>query len=245
MDRRYLQYQISQFVDLFILKLVPVFENIDAEAEEYGNKFFNNSYGYSNPESIDPGKHADKAMEHAIKHWEFLKHGRYVLIASWHVALYEAFEQQLRSYLYRELSHNYNLTIINVSSKFDELKKILFLYQIDIDSLKGLKQIDQLRLLCNVIKHGEGTSAENLRKKRPDIIKTQGDIELLKLYDSSLLNEVLEISDRTLIEFGNAIKDFWHSFPERSFCKEPNKLLNILNKNTKNDITRHCSRQLI
>jgi len=231
--KNYLQDQISQFVDLFILKLKPVFKDIDKEAEEHGNGFFNNALGHSHPEAIDPSDLAEEAMDRTFKHWEFLNHGRYVLIASWHVALYEAFEQQFRSYLYRELSHDFNLTINHVFSKFDDLKKILILYQIDLASLKGLKQIDHLRLLCNVIKHGEGSSANDLRKKRPDLIKTHDDIELLHLYESSLLDEVLEISEKTLVEFGNAIKDFWDSFPEGSFCKERNKLLNLLNKNCK------------
>ena len=233
MNKKYLKDQISQFVDLFILKLNPVFENIDEEAEEHGNEFFNNACGHGDPETIDPGDFAEEAMDRAYKHWEFLNHGKYVLLASWHVALYEAFEQQLRSYLYRELSHDFDLSINHVFSKFNDMKKILFLYQIDLASLKGLKQIDHLRLLCNVIKHGEGASTNDLRKKRPDLIKTHGDIELLDLYDSSLLEEVLEISEKTLVEFGNAIKDFWGSFPERSFCKERNKLLNLINKNCK------------
>lgn len=88
-------------------------------------------------------------------------------------------------------------------------------------------------MLCKVIKHGEGTSADSLRKKRPDLIKTQGDIELLDLYESSLLDKVLEISDKTLIEFGNSIKEFWGSFHERNFCKEPSQLLRILNRKVK------------
>jgi hypothetical protein len=231
--QKYLQDQISQFVDLFILKLKPVFENIDKEAEEHGNNFFNKVLGHSHSDAIDPSDLAEEAMDRSFKHWEFLNHGRYVLIASWHVALYEAFEQQLRSYLFRELSHDFDLNINHVFSKFDDLKKIFILYQIDLASLNGLKQIDHLRLLCNVIKHGEGTSANNLRKKRPDLIKTHDDIEYLNLYESSLLYEVLEISEKTLAEFGNAIKDFWDSFPERSFCKDRNKLLSLLNKNCK------------
>ena len=231
--KNYLQDQISQFVDLFILKLKPVFKDIDKEAEEHGNGFFNNALGHSHPEAIDPSDLAEEAMDRSFKHWEFLNHGRYVLIASWHVALYEAFEQQLRSYLYRELSHDFNLTINHVFSKFDDLKKILILYQIDLASLKGLKHIDHLRLLCNVIKHGQGASANDLRKKRPNLIKTHDDIELLDLYESSLFDEVLEISEKTLVEFGNAIKAFWDSFPERSFCKEHAKLLKLLSKNRK------------
>ena len=231
MNKKYLKNQISQFVDLFILKLNPVFENIDKEAEEHGNEFFNNACGHGDPESIDPGDFAEEAMDRAFKHWEFLNHGKYVLLASWHVALYEAFEQQLRSYLYKELSHDFNLSINHVFSKFNDMKKVLFLYQINLASLNGLKQIDELRLLCNVIKHGEGASANDLRKKRPELIKMVNDIELLDLYNSSLLEGVLEISDKTLAEFGNAINDFWESFPERSFCKERNKLVDLLNKN--------------
>lgn len=231
MNKKYLKDQISQFVDLFILKLNPIFENIDEEAEKHGNEFFNHACGHGDPETIDPGDFADEAMDRAFKHWEFLNHGKYVLLASWHVALYEAFEQQLRSYLYKELSHDFNLSINHVFSKFNDMKKILLLYKINLASINGLKQIDELRLLCNVIKHGEGASANELRKKRPELIKMVNDIELLDLYNSSLLEEVLEISDKTLAEFGNAINDFWDSIPERSFCKERDKLLDLINKN--------------
>lgn len=113
---------------MLILKLNPVFEKIGEESEERGNQFFNNACGHGDPELIDPAGYIDEAMDHAIEHWEFLNHGRYVLIASWHVALYEAFEQQLRSYIYRELSHNYDLNINYLLSKFDDFKKILFLF---------------------------------------------------------------------------------------------------------------------
>lgn len=115
-------------------------------------------------------------------------------------------------------------------SKFADLKKILVLYGVDFSSLKGLKQIDHLRLLCNVVKHGEGSSAKELRKKRPDLIKTHDDIELLELYGSSLLEEVLSITDKSLKKFGKAIEDFWDSFPERSFCEKPKALVKLINK---------------
>ena len=125
MDKKYLKYQIGQFVDLFILKLKPVFDNIDAEAEEHGNNFFNGALQYSHSDATDPSDLAEEAMDRSFKHWEFLNHGRYVLIASWHVALYEAFEQQIRNYLFKELSHDFNLTINHVFSRFGDLKKLL------------------------------------------------------------------------------------------------------------------------
>lgn len=230
-DKEYFKYQIGQFVDLFLLKLEPVFENIDAEAEEHGNNYFDGSPSYS--EHIDPGDFAEQAMDQAIKHYEFLSLGKYVLIASWHVALYEAFEQQVRFFIHKELSHNYRLSINQVFSRFDDLKKILVFYCIELGALKGLKEIDHLRLLSNVIKHGEGESASELRKKRPDLIKAYDDVELLELYGSSLLEETLNISQNTLKDFGNAIEQFWDSFPERSYCDCPEKLLEHLIKKSK------------
>jgi len=229
--------QICRFVEIYDLKLKSIFDNIDNEAEEYGNNFFErimqNTY---HPDAIDPAGIAEKAMDRSIEHYNLLNHGRYVLLSSWHVVLYEAFEQQLRCYLHKELSHEFRLTINHLFSRLEEIKKILIFYGVDFSSLKGLKEIDHLRLVCNVIKHGEGSSAEELRKKRPDIIKKYDEDELLELYGSSLLEEVLGISDNTLKEFGKAIKDFWESFPERSFCEKPENLLKYLNKQV---IRRH------
>jgi len=230
MNKKYLKYQIGQFVDLFLLKLKPVFDNIDTEAEEHGNNYFNDTQHYSYSEYIDPADLAEQAMDQTIKHYEFLNLGRYVLIASWHVALFEAFEQQVRNFLYKELLHSFRLSINHVFSRLNDLKKILAFYCVDLRSLKGLKKIDHLRLVCNVIKHGEGESANELRKKRSDLIKSFDNVELLELYGSSLLDEVLNIDEDTLKEFGNAIESFWDSFPERSFCESPDKLLEHLNK---------------
>jgi len=231
MDKEYFKYQIGQFVDLFLLKLEPVFDNIDAEAEEHGNNYFDGSQ--SDSEYIDPGDLAEQAMDQTIKHYEFLSLGKYVLMASWHVALYEAFEQQVRYFIHKELSRNYRLSISQVFSRFDDLKKILVFYCVELGALKGLKEIDHLRLLANVIKHGEGESASELRKKRPDLIKAYDDLDLLELYGSSLLEKALNINQDTLKDFGSAIEQFWDSFPERSYCDCPEKLLEHIVKKIK------------
>lgn len=234
MTKQYLKKQIRNFVDVYNLKLKTVFENIDSEADEHANDYFQEVFDNSySPESIDPADVADYAMDKAIEHWDLLNHGRYALLSSWHIALYEAFEQQMRHFLYNELLRNFKITMNHIFSKFGDLKKILIHYGVDLGSVEGLKEIDQLRLVCNVVKHGEGSSAAELRKKRPDIIKKHEDIELLELYGTSLLDEVLNINEETLIEFGTAIERFWDSLPERSYCKEPEKLLLQIDKYVK------------
>lgn len=231
MNKQYMKDQIGRFVEIYNLKLKSVFDNIDTEAEEHGNTYFEdvmqNTY---HPDAIYLADIAEQAMARSVEHWDLLNHGRYVLLSSWHVSLYEALEQQLRLFLYRELSHDFRIEINHIPNRFKDLKKILLFYSIDFRSLKGLKQIDQLRLVCNVVKHGEGSSAVELRKKCPDLIKEQDDIELLDLYGSSLLEEVLSITDKSLKEFGEAIEDFWESFPERSFCEKTDELVKLLYK---------------
>ena len=230
MNKQYLKDQIGRFVAIYELKLKPVFDNIDIEAEEHGNKFFEEALQYSHPDAIDRSDIAEAAMDRAYKHWDLLNHGKYVLLASWHVALYEAFEQQVRSYLFKELSHDYRFELRQFLSKFKDFKKVFLLYGVDLKSLQGLKQIEQLGLLCNVIKHGDGNSAIELRRKRPDLFKMIDDAELLDIFGSSLLEEALAISEATLIQFGKEIEAFWDSFPERSFCDETDKLMELLNK---------------
>ena len=229
--RQHFISQIKRFVDIYSLKLKPVFTNIDIEAEEHANHFFKEALKYDYRDySIELSDIADEAKDRAAKHWDMLNHGRYVLIASWHVALYEAFEQQMRSYLIRELKHDYQFESRYFFSYLKDFREIFSKYGVNLESIKGLEQIEQLGLLCNVIKHGDGGSAIQLREKRPDLIKTIDDIELLDFYGYSLFEEVLEIGEFTLMEFGNAIVSFWESFPERSFCDDTDSIKQLLKK---------------
>lgn len=63
MDKKFLKCRIMQIVDLFLLKLEPVFENIDAEAKEHGNNYVDDSEPYSYSEYIVPGDLAEQAID--------------------------------------------------------------------------------------------------------------------------------------------------------------------------------------
>lgn len=233
-SRRFLTSQISRFIDIYKLKLSSVFENIDEEAEEYGNSIYDKAMeSCCDPDTFDPALVAESAFDHSLERFDTLSHGKYILISSWHVALYEAFIQQLRNFLHKELSHDFNVSIHHIFDRFKDIKQIFIGYNVDLGSIEGLREIEILGLLSNVIKHGEGSSAIQLRKKSPSLLKKIDDTELLELYRSSLLEEVLHINEETLVFFGNAITRFWNSFPERSVCNDTKKILKLLNKHCK------------
>jgi len=84
--------------------------------------------------------------------------------------------------------------------------------------MSSWNKLKELRLLVNVIKHSEGDSEKRLRKVRPDyFIYNSGtsDIDLLKLYNSSLLEPTIQISTDDFILYHNAILEFWDELPER------------------------------
>ena len=76
-----------------------------------------------------------------------------------------------------------------------------------------------MRLLCNVIKHGDGDSALELHGVNPSLFKIEDGFEHIDLYRTTLLEETLAIDTTTLKGFEDAIYKFWDELPERSYSK--------------------------
>jgi len=71
-----------------------------------------------------------------------------------------------------------------------------------------------LCLLCNVIKHGDGDSAKRLRKIKPALFKQEDNIDYMKIYKTTLLEETLNLNEMTLQNYRDALLSFWDEIPE-------------------------------
>lgn len=69
-------------------------------------------------------------------------------------------------------------------------------------------------LLCNVIKHGDGDSAKRLRKIKPALFKQEDNIDYMKIYKTTLLEETLNLNEMTLQNYRDALLSFWDEIPE-------------------------------
>ncbi|MSR78179.1 MAG: hypothetical protein EXS63_08175 [Candidatus Omnitrophica bacterium] len=82
----------------------------------------------------------------------------------------------------------------------------------DVSGLPGCSLIDELRLLCNVCKHGTGPAYEELKKTRPDYFDRTGlrfsPIKLLAGYD-------LNIEEEDFLKYSKAITDFTESLASK------------------------------
>lgn len=216
--RKYLKSEISDYVKIYCQKLLPVFKDIESDADKYTDDFFDNSMSQPADDDFnDPSSIAENAMEEGIEHYSYLKLGKYSLTATWHATLYQVWEQQLRRFLFQEISHVYNIQFETFCTKLSEIKEKFKFHNIDIESFSCWPQIRELSLLCNVIKHGDGKSAKELRKIKPTLFKQEDGIDHMKTFKTTLLEETLNINEMTLQNYTEALLSFWDKILERNY----------------------------
>lgn len=221
MTREYHKGQIADFVWVYFEKLLPVFEHIEADSDTVANDFYESAMNSPAPDDyVDGSEFADAALHRGIAHYHMLSLGRYTLTASWHATLYQFFEQQLRLFLFREISHTFDVPFPGFCTDMRKIEDTFSFHNLEIAKLRCWNQIKELRLLSNVIKHGDGQSTATLRNLNPQIFRVDTIADYLELYRSTLLEETLAIDDQTLRAYVHAVSSFWDELPERSFSDE-------------------------
>ncbi len=219
--RNYLKSEIQSFTEIYFQKLLPVFKDIESDADKLANEFYDDFMSQpANDEYIDPSSIAEKALNIGIEHYSYLKLGRYNLTASWHATLYQLWEQQSRLFLFREMSHVKRIKFDTFCTKLSEIKKNYEFHNVKIEKFPCWTSIKELRLLCNVIKHGDGNSAKSLREINPGMFKQEGKVDYMKVYKTTLLRETLNITEITLNNYRETLLSFWDEIPERNYSNK-------------------------
>jgi alpha-L-arabinofuranosidase len=83
MTRRYLKSKISDYIEIYFKKLLPVFKDIESDADKYANDFYDNFISQpASDDFIDPSSIAEEALDIGIEHYSYLKLGKYRLTAN-------------------------------------------------------------------------------------------------------------------------------------------------------------------
>ena len=102
----------------------------------------------------------------------------------------------------------------------DDIKEEFNEFGQDLEKLSSWSKIEELRLLANVIKHGDGWSATKLKQLRPDFFDSGGiSTDLLDLYKTTLGERVLNIDDSEYETYCDAITQFWDELPDVLYSK--------------------------
>jgi len=161
------------FIKTYINRIAPVFSTIEHEADKIRDDYYQELGNYFDPENDNESDYAELAMEKGFNYYEGMSLMQYNTKLMWISTVYEFWERQIRKYLYDEITHIhkfYNKKGNECDYKdfctkgIDNIKEEFLWFNYDMELQDSWKDINELRLLTNVIKHGDGWSATELQK---------------------------------------------------------------------------------
>jgi hypothetical protein len=210
-----IQYQNDlSLIDDYYRRTIIVFSDIEKEAQQHAQQLYEN---YPGSEDTDAASVAEWAEMEGVERFQTLALMKANHLLMTITMLYHLWEQQLIKFTLREMSHY--LKSEKKAADFFDIQEIFRLHGVDIDKTESWTKIRELKFLVNTIKHGDGTSADKLRKIRPDffdwdVVK----MDTLELSGAVLLdNYSLQVSEKDLYSYIEATKNFWDEMPERAY----------------------------
>lgn len=149
---------INYVSETIIKRLYSSFDSIDEESKAVEEKAYEKSSGYFNPDTMDETHGMEEAYHEGVNH--------YIV----HTQMKQEFLNSSITWLF----HQFEKDCTRIFDTNDGNKKKRMLEGLGIDtsgSSLWLKCNNELRLLANTIKHGEGNSSKKLKVLRPDLFK--------------------------------------------------------------------------
>lgn len=172
-----------------------------------------------NWEQADPSNVYEMIHDKALDFYELEELMEYNFHLSFLANMYQIFEQQLRSFAYRELNQNFSPVR---TQKFEEFglnwNEIKESYQHLGYILEMNSHWDKIKILgdiTNTFKHGYGRSAKRLFKKHPEMFKSNS-FNNERILDRELTTNfkiTLEITAINFDSYADSLIGFWNEFP--------------------------------
>lgn len=172
----YLQSQIGGFImepvvvfrEYIFSDVLPAFGNIEARADQMANDYYNRIGSQPAGEDcdIDMGSVAEDAQDYGVNWYQMMISLRQTMLNLLAAGLFHLVEQQLAS-ISRDASFwAMPLKDTKLAVVAEWYSKYL---RLNLMTLSSWPIIDELRLVANSVKHGEGSSMQQLRDLRPEL----------------------------------------------------------------------------
>lgn len=195
--------------------MLPQFSRLDEEADEFAHAEYERigKLPSSGDEPFDMGDAAEQAHDAAITWYQTMCGVRQSLINLYAVGLRHLFEQQLYDFVkHARLSER-------EEADFREACKAVESLGFRLSDLPSWDKLQELRLLCNSIKHAEGPSSAQLKAVRPEFFVDPVVAGLPFVGNPGptiqpLAGEDVYLEEDELDLYCSAIRDFWSSIGE-------------------------------
>ncbi|MGG3573256.1 hypothetical protein ABES80_12340 [Bacillus gobiensis] len=223
-----------------------VYERLKTHTNEVADEFKEEAVSGQNtniPQYTDYGDFMEAVQDYVFERLDeqFLMHYQFELMSLSN--LYQVFEQQLRQWLFNEMTHNENQYINQVEfylendkgedvygkfySRFNSLTDLLRELKLTFTDWFGeeelivetdiWKTIRECNLLSNTYKHGSGQSATNLYNLYPQYFEKVNTTRLMDMYRTTNLERVLNVDEISFEKYSKAMKGFWENMKEHQY----------------------------
>ena len=174
---RRLSGPIIAFREYFFQDVLPAFADLNARAERVAHDYYNRIGAQPAGEyEIDMADVAEDAQQQSYDWWEMMTSLRQTMLNLTAAGLFHLIEQQLatlsRDGLFEESVRDTKLGVVQMWYR-DQ-------FGIDVAAMPSWGTINEMRLVANTVKHGEGGSAESLRALRPELFTDPTYAEFLR-----------------------------------------------------------------
>jgi hypothetical protein len=205
----------------FTQRILPTFETVESEAEQVSNKKWEQLIHQPGDPDEDLSDLAEEALEEGISYYITMMGIRQGLLNIFAVGIWHLFEQELLFIHRKELllpQEENNAELFKLS----EIKRRLKQTGIDIEKFRSWNKLEELRLVANTVKHADGISATQLKKRRPNMFIPPeerddpfwGHIPPPTQIFKPLAGEDLYLTPGEIKSYFQAVKDFWDELME-------------------------------
>lgn len=196
-------------------RLLPPFAEIEAEAEAMEKEYLENPPECPDPENWDMSMVYDAAFHQSLEHYDLLHEMRERTILGIAAGMYHHFEKSFRVRVARELRQA--AWVIGMKTRdqiwrceWGQLESLMVAFGWDVLSVPRYQDLEALRLVVNVFKHGEGQSFETLKERFPCYIPSlASDEDSWRYVDYTSMR----VTEEDLEAFSLAIVSFWEAVP--------------------------------
>lgn len=202
------QREVKFYLRVLKEKLYPLFPDVDAEIEKEMKEVeeaFNHSF--------DPERH-DPADFHETLHDKSIDYGLSICEMNGYIALlaisglYHLWERRVIEFLIREMQHCWKEEYLKINT-FDEIKHNFLDYGINLEGMIFYYDLNELRLVANTVKHGDGHSLDKLRKINAAILYNKGMDGEIHTGNWTISSVDLYPTEEHIDRYGNALIQFW------------------------------------
>lgn len=200
---------IRHYAEILRSRVMPIFDDLDGERKRIADDVL--AAPHWGPDDLDSALEA--AYEHSLEHTLQFMELRTVFLATGVAGLFHLFEKQLYGFLNHELRRNLTKSIerwedaVVAINTLDQPKNISG--QTELQVAFNAPAIKELRLVANVVKHGQGRSYDDLTAMGARVIDPRRLTNDFTIGQHSIFGVALAIDNDDIDRYVEALLAFW------------------------------------